>query len=285
MEALPYIRSFHGKTVVVKYGGAAMRVAALRETVAADIILMHYVGMRPVVVHGGGPEVTSLMARLGKEASFVDGLRVTDAESAELVEMVLVGKVNRELVTLLNRQGGRAVGLSGKDGNTILARRMVYVDREGVRRDLGHVGEVAGVDPSLLLTLTRTGYIPVLSPVAAGDHEETLNCNADAVAGEVAAALGAEKLVVLTDVEGIREEPGNPESVLSSLAVDRAERLIAAGTIRGGMIPKVRACARALSGGVNRAHIVDGRIPHALLLEVFTRKGIGTMVEAGEAGK
>ncbi|HEX6972497.1 MAG TPA: acetylglutamate kinase [Limnochordia bacterium] len=272
IEALPYIRTFFGKTFVIKYGGSAMGDPELKRAVMLDVILLKYVGLNPVLVHGGGPEIDHWMRRLGKEPSRINGLRVTDAETMEIVQMVLVGKVNQEIVSLLNRYGGKAIGLSGKDGNLIIAKKRVG------DVDLGHVGEIEKVNPQLIQVLSREGYIPVISSIGVGYDGESYNINADAVAGELAASLGADKLIMLTDVEGIYTDPTDEHSLISTLEVDRARRMIEAGQIAGGMIPKVEACVRAAEHGVPRTHIVDGRKLHSLLLEIFTDRGIGTMV-------
>jgi acetylglutamate kinase len=273
VEALPYLREWHGKTVVVKYGGAAMTDESLRHHVMQDVVLMHYVGINPILVHGGGPEVSEAMKKTGKEPVFVRGLRVTDAETMEIVEMVLAGKTNKGIVSLIQAQGGRAVGLSGKDGNLFVARKM---EVEGV--DLGFVGEVVRVNPNVIQTLVGGGYIPVICSVAVGEHGESYNINADHVAGRLAAELGAEKLILLTDVRGILEDVKNPASLLSRMNAEKARSLITEGKVDRGMIPKVEACLMALEGGVPRAHILDGREPHCLLTELFTDEGVGTMI-------
>ena len=281
VEALPYMQKFNGKTIVVKYGGNAMINPELKNSVIQDIVLMKYVGMRPVVVHGGGPEITALLKQLGKQSSFVSGLRVTDAETVEAAEMVLVGKINTEIVNLLNRHGGRAVGLNGKDADLIVAKKhfaTVYEGGEPKQVDIGYVGDVAAVQPGILDTLLENGYTPVIAPVGVGPDGGTYNINADYVAGEIAGALRAEKLLLLTDVPGIYEDYPRQETFVSTLTVDRAKTMIAAGSIDGGMIPKVEACLKALAGGCVKTHIIDGRQPHSLLLEVFTDKGIGTEV-------
>jgi acetylglutamate kinase len=275
MEALPYLRAFQGKTVVIKYGGAAMEQADLKEQFARDVLLLRLVGIPPVIVHGGGPQIGTLSRRLGKEPRFVGGMRVTDAETVEIVEMVLVGKINKEIVALINLHGGRAVGLSGKDGNLIRARRRLHRTPDGQLVDLGLVGEVDAVNPEAIRLLEENGFIPVIAPVGAGPGGETYNINADLVAGEIAAALAAEKLIHLTDVAGIKDEEGR---LVSTLTRGEAERLIAAGVIDGGMLPKVESSLRALEGGVHKAHIIDGRLPHAILLEIFTTRGIGTEI-------
>ncbi|MGQ9531380.1 MAG: acetylglutamate kinase [Desulfotomaculales bacterium] len=274
VEALPYIRRFHGRTIVLKYGGHAMLNEELKTAVLTDVVLMHYVGIRPVIVHGGGPEITSMLRRLGIPSRFVNGLRVTDRETVEVVEMVLVGRLNKEIVARINRLGGRAVGLSGKDANLLEARKLSSAQEP----DLGFVGEVAVVNPAVVKTLINEGYIPVVAPVGWGPDGETYNINADHVAGRLAAALGADKLLVLTDVPGILAQPDQPDSLLSTVRSGEIPALIAAGKIRGGMIPKVECCLAALEGGVGSAHIVDGRVPHAVLLELFADHGIGTMV-------
>ncbi|HSE95721.1 MAG TPA: acetylglutamate kinase [Methylomirabilota bacterium] len=275
MEALPYIRAFSGKTLVIKYGGSAMENPHLMEGFARDIILLKYVGMHPVVVHGGGPQIGALMKRLGKEPRFVGGMRVTDEETMEIVEMVLVGRINREIVGLINHHGGRAVGLSGKDGNLIRARRMTHRTAAGEEVDIGLVGEVETVNPEPIRLLEDHGYIPVIAPVGVGADGQTFNINADLVAGEVAAALRAEKLIHLTDVEGIRGPGGD---FISTLSEAEARRLVASGVIDGGMRPKVDSALRALAAGTAKAHILDGRIPHVILLELFTKEGIGTEI-------
>jgi acetylglutamate kinase len=273
IEALPHVRRWHGKTVVVKYGGAAMVDEALKHQVMQDLVLMHYVGINPILVHGGGPEVTEAMKRTGKEAVFVRGLRVTDAATMEIVEQVLAGSTNKGIVSLLHRHGGRAVGLSGKDGQLFVARKM---ESEGA--DLGFVGDVTQVNPHLLETLIAGGYIPVICSVAVGENGESYNINADHVAGKLAAELRAEKLLLLTDVRGILDDVADPDSLLSELPASRAAELIRIGRVDRGMIPKVEACLMALAGGVPRAHILDGRAPHSLLTELFTDQGIGTMI-------
>lgn len=272
-EALPYIQEFKGRTVVIKYGGAAMKDNNLKEGVIRDIVFLYSVGLRPVVVHGGGPEINSWLGKLGIEPQFKDGLRVTDAATMDVVEMVLVGRVNKELVALINRAGALAVGLCGKDGNLIKAR---HVGKEGI----GFVGEVSSVDTKLVKALVTSGYVPVISSVAADESGQAHNINADTVAGEVAAALDAEKLILLTDTPGILENYQDTATLLSQLDIQQARALINAGIVGGGMIPKVQCCVRSLAQGVRAAHIIDGRIPHALLLEIFTNEGIGSMIVA-----
>jgi len=275
IEALPYIRAFQGKTLVIKYGGAAMEQADLKEQFAKDVLLLRLVGIRPVIVHGGGPQIGALMKRLGKEPRFVGGMRVTDEETMEIVEMVLVGKINKEIVGLINLHGGRAVGLSGKDGSLIRAHKRLHRTADGTMADIGLVGEVDAVNPELIRLLEEDGFIPVIAPVGVGSGGETYNINADLVAGDVAAALGAEKLIHLTDVQGINGGDGRH---ISTLTKQEAERLIKAGVIDGGMLPKVESSLRALAGGAQKAHIIDGRVPHAILLEVLTVEGIGTEI-------
>lgn len=272
-EALPYIRQYHGRTIVIKYGGNAMVDEALKTSVLRDVVLLHYVGIRPILVHGGGPEVSEVMERLGKKPVFVEGLRITDAETVDIVEMVLSGKTNKNIVSIINRAGGKAVGLSGKDGNLIIAKK-IY--RQGI--DLGYVGEVTLVNPEIIHLLTNAGYIPVISSVGVSREGETLNINADLVAGELAAALSAAKLVLLTDVEGVLADVSDPSTLISTLTLNEAQAMIAEGRVDKGMIPKLQACLTAVSRGVERAHIIDGRKPNALLIEIFTDQGIGTMV-------
>jgi len=275
LEALPYIRAFQGKTLVIKYGGSAIEHAALKAPFAQDVLLLRLVGIRPVIVHGGGPQIGALMKRLGKEPRFVGGMRITDEETMEIVEMVLVGRINKEIVGLINHHGGRAVGLSGKDGNLIRAHKRMHRTPAGELADIGLVGEVEAVNPEPIRLLEDSGYIPVIAPVGVGSGGETYNINADLVAGDVAAALGAEKLIHLTDVQGINGEDGRH---VSTLTQREAERLIKAGVIDGGMLPKVESSLRALAGGAQKAHIIDGRVPHAILLEVLTTEGIGTEI-------
>lgn len=276
-EALPYIQKFANRTVVVKYGGAAMKESSLKEKVIRDIVFLSYIGFRPIVVHGGGPEINSWLDKLGIEPQFKDGLRVTDAATMEVVEMVLVGRVNKEIVSLINQAGGNAVGLCGKDGNLFQARP------EG-REGIGFVGEVSSVKIQLLESLVSGGYIPVVSSVGADDSGQAYNINADTVAGELAAALGAEKLILLTDTAGILRNYKDPSTLINKVDIQEARELIANGTVAGGMIPKVNCCVRSLAQGVRAAHIIDGRVPHALLLEVFTDAGIGSMIVASEFG-
>jgi acetylglutamate kinase len=271
-EALPYIREFSGKTVVIKYGGHAMEDPELAQLFAQDVVLMRLVGMNPVVVHGGGPQISDLMRRLGKEPEFIDGLRVTDAETVDIVRMALVGKVNREIVASVNRHGSYAVGLSGEDAGLITV---------GPRsEELGFVGDIRSIDPSILERLIREELIPVVATVGVDDSGQAYNVNADTVAGAVAEALRAEKLVYLTNVSGLYTDLADEGSLISHIGVDRLAALAEGGQLSEGMIPKARSCVDAVKSGVTRAHILDGRIPHALLLEFFTREGIGTMVVA-----
>jgi acetylglutamate kinase len=277
IEALPYIRSFYGKTFVIKYGGAAQTEEELKKAFAQDVVLLNFIGIRPVIVHGGGPKISSVMKKMGKEPVFVQGHRVTDEETMDIVEMVLGGLINKQIVSLINSQGGRAVGLSGKDGGLIRARkkRVSQGSAKGEEIDVGLVGEVTEISPHVLSSLEKEGFIPVISPVGVGPGGETLNINADDISAALSAALKAEKLIFLTDVEGIKDGRGK---VLPTLTRARAKRLAASRTIAGGMLPKVQAAVSALEGGVQKAHIIDGRVPHCLLLEIFTREGIGTEI-------
>ena len=269
-EALPYIREFSGKTVVIKYGGHAMENPALAELFAQDVVLMRLVGMNPVVVHGGGPQISDLMRRLGKEPEFVDGLRVTDAETVDIVQMALIGKINPEIVTALNQHGSYAVGLSGADAG------LITVDQRDAR--LGYVGDVRRINPAILERVLREELIPVVATVGVDDDGQAYNVNADTVAGAIAIALHAEKLVYLTDVAGVYEDFGDEGSLIAQTDAQGLDNLLESGKVGEGMIPKLRSCVEALRGGVHRAHVLDGRMPHALLLEFFTREGIGTMV-------
>ena len=271
-EALPYIREFTGRTVVVKYGGHAMDDPALADLFAQDVVLMRLVGMNPVVVHGGGPQISDLMRRLGKEPEFVDGLRVTDAESVDIVRMALVGKVNREIVAALNQHGSFAVGLSGEDAG------LIKVEMRDER--LGFVGDVSSIDPSIVHKLVNEELIPVIATVGVDELGQAYNINADTVAGAIAQAMQAEKLVYLTDVAGLYADHHDESTLISQTDIDGVAQMLANGQADGGMIPKLESCLHALRGGVRRAHILDGRIPHALLLEFFTREGIGTMIDA-----
>ncbi len=272
-EALPYMQKFAGRTVVVKYGGAAMKDSQLKDQVMRDIVFMSCVGIRPVVVHGGGPEINTWLGKLNIEPQFKNGLRVTDAATMDVVEMVLVGRLNKEIVSLINTAGGSAVGLCGKDGNMITARPCDDLD-------VGFVGEVALVNPSLIEALVSRRHIPVISSVAADETGQSYNINADTIAGEIAAALGAEKLVLMTDTPGLMKDFHDPDSLIHKLDIREARRLIDSGVVSGGMIPKLSCCVRSLAQGVRAAHIIDGRVPHSLLLETFTDSGIGTMLVA-----
>lgn len=277
MEALPYIRTFHNKTFVIKFGGNAIVASSLSHSFALDIIFLSYVGIRPVVVHGGGPQIGEFMNRLGKESKFVDGLRVTDKETIDVVEMVLVGKINKEIVSHINKNGGRAVGLSGKDGNLIMAKKLKIKDREDPSKtiDIGMVGEITSVNTHVIKTLDTDRFVPVIAPLGAGKDGETYNINADTAAGEISSALKAEKLILMTDVEGVKDKN---EELLSTLSETEAGELIESGSISGGMIPKVNCCCKALDNGVGKAHIIDGRVEHAVLLEIFTDVGVGTQI-------
>ncbi|WP_031516781.1 acetylglutamate kinase [Desulfofalx alkaliphila] len=285
VEALPYIKKFYGSTVVVKYGGHAMVNCQLKKAVIADLVLMKFVGINPVIVHGGGPEITSMLKKVGKESTFVGGLRVTDEETMEIVEMVLVGKLNKEIVALANSLGGKAVGLSGKDAGLIQATKKMGIVRHPdgniESRDIGYVGQVSKINPAIIHTLIREGYIPVISPVGVGEGGESYNINADTVAGKLAEELKANKMMILTDVEGILRHKEDPQSLISVIKTSEIDDLIEGGIIAGGMIPKVECCVSAINNGVKSTHILDGRVPHSLLLEVFTDKGIGTMVVPG----
>ncbi|MFQ5692417.1 MAG: acetylglutamate kinase [Nitrospinota bacterium] len=278
VQALPYIRRFHGKTVVVKYGGAAMEKAELRESFAEDVTLLSYIGIRTIIVHGGGPQIGEVLKRQGKETRFVMGLRVTDPETMDIVSMVLGGKVNKDIVGWINGHGGRAVGLSGVDAGTLQARKLHIEPPEGWEGDppdLGRVGEVHEVRPELMELLAANGFIPVVAPMGVGEDGRPYNINADTAAGHIAGALRAEKLVYLTDVPGIQDEGGG---LLTSLDRAEVQAMQSRGDISGGMLPKVDACLRALESGVRKAHVIDGRVPHSILLEVFTDRGIGTEI-------
>lgn len=279
MEALPYIRRFSGKTIVIKYGGHAMADEALKKSFALDVILLRYIGINPVIVHGGGPQINETLKRYGIVSEFVKGMRVTDAATMGVVEMVLTGQVNKEVVGYINQHGGRAVGLSGKDGGLLLCKKLlqeVKKDDGTIEKvDIGFVGDITDVDSTILVTLETGGFIPVIAPVGVGAGGESYNINADLVAGKVAAALKAEKLILLTDVPGVKDQEGH---LLSSIALAEVPELIDNGTITGGMIPKVTCCTDALTAGVHKSHIVDGRVEHAILLEIFTNIGIGTEI-------
>ncbi|MBQ1998422.1 MAG: acetylglutamate kinase [Spirochaetales bacterium] len=284
IESLPYIKTFHSKTFVIKYGGAAMIDNNLKEDIIKDFILLRYIGINVVVVHGGGPEITSFLQKVGKETTFVNGLRVTDKETMDAVQMSLVGKTNQDIVSMINHFGGKAVGLSGADSNIIQARKKMMetiLDPETKQEkkvDLGFVGDIERIDSSLVNLLNQNGYIPVIAPIGVGIDGEHYNINADEVASEIAVSLKADKLIMVTDVDGIYENPTNPATKIESLTIHRAKQMIEKGEISGGMIPKVRACINGISNGVKRTHIVDGRQKHSILLEIFTDHGIGTMV-------
>lgn len=281
IEALPYIQRFKGKTVVVKFGGNAMVDEALKNSFARDIVLMKLVGLNPIVIHGGGPQIGLLLGKLGKTSSFVDGMRVTDSETMDVVEMVLGGLVNKDIVNLINRNGGKAVGLTGKDGDFIRAKKLCVESRDkpDIQQpeiiDLGHVGEVSSIDPAVVNMLACSDFIPVIAPIGVGDDGQSYNINADLVAGKVAEILKAEKLILLTNTPGILDKQGN---LLTGLTLKDIDDLIADGTISGGMIPKTRCATDAIKGGVSRVHIIDGRVEHAVLLELFTDQGVGTLL-------
>ena len=280
IESLPYIRKFSGKTFVIKYGGAAMVDEKLKDAFAQDIVLLNFIGIKPVIVHGGGPKINKIMEKMGKKPTFIQGQRFTDEETIDIVEMVLGGLINKQIVSLINSHGGCAIGMSGKDANLIKAKRKVIKKlspETGVPEiiDLGLVGEVEKVNPKILESIDASGFIPVIAPISSGQKSRTLNINADYVAGAVASALKAEKLILLTDVEGIKDKKNK---LISSLSTKKIKSLTTNGTISGGMLPKVQACQNAINDNVKKTHIIDGRIPHALLLEIFTEKGVGTEI-------
>jgi len=280
IEALPYIRHFHGKTIVIKYGGNAMVDEVLKKSFARDIVLMKLVGINPVIVHGGGPQISKLLEQIGKESEFIDGMRVTDRETMDIVEMVLGGLVNKEIVNLINSQGGKAVGLSGKDGGMIQAEKLTIKKDDPEARvpeiiDIGHVGRVKYIDPGLVRTLDTKNFIPVVAPIGVGEDGHTYNINADSVAGALAATLQAEKLILLTNTPGVLNQH---EELVTGLSADEISDLISKGVIKGGMLPKVECALEALAGGVHTAQIIDGRIEHAVLLEIFTDSGVGTLI-------
>lgn len=275
VEAMPYFKHFNGKTFVIKYGGSIMRDELLKRKLIEDITLLKLVGINPVIVHGGGPAINEMLRRLNVESKFVNGLRVTDRETMEVVEMVLGGSINKEIVDMINQQRGRAVGISGKDGGLIKARKKRFADSD---IDLGFVGEVESIDPAIVENLIANDYIPVIAPIGSDEEGNTYNINADTVAGKLAIALKAEKLIYLTDVDGIRLDPDDEQSRASVLSISEIKELIDAGRIKGGMLPKVESCMEAVSKGVVRTHILSGLIPHPLLLEIFTDQGIGTMI-------
>jgi acetylglutamate kinase len=280
-EALPYIRRFHGKTFVIKYGGHAMIDDKLRDGFARDVALMKFVGINPVVVHGGGPQIDQMLAAMGVVSERIDGLRVTDDKTMEVVEMVLGGRLNQEIVSLICQHGGRAIGLSGKDDSFMHARKVAEMrTKKGAMVDPGRVGDVDRVNPDILLKLMAGGFIPVIAPVAVDDHGASLNVNADTVAGKIAATLKAEKLVLMTDIEGVRD---GDKKLIPSLSAAQMARLRAEGVIDGGMIPKVQCALDAVAAGVGKAHVIDGRLPHAMLLEIFTDRGIGTEIVGEDA--
>jgi acetylglutamate kinase len=280
IEALPYIRRFYNKTVVIKYGGSTMEEEGLKRSFALDVVLLKYIGLNPVVVHGGGPQIGEMLTRLGKKSEFVEGMRVTDKETMDVVEMVLVGKVNKEIVALINQQGGKAVGLSGKDGRLILAKKLKLTRSAGKDKDpeiidIGMVGEVKAIHPGVIESLEKDNFIPVIAPVGVGEEGETYNINADLVAGKIASALKAEKLILLTDVEGVMDEK---KRLIPTLDAKQAKELISQKVISSGMIPKVNCCLDALKDGVSKTHIINGTVEHAILLEIFTDVGIGTQI-------
>ena len=278
-EALPYIRRFHGKTVVIKYGGNAMTDDHLKQSFARDIILLRLVGILPVVVHGGGPQIESLLSKVGKKGEFIQGMRVTDNETMDIVEMVLAGQVNKEIVELINHAGGKAVGLTGQDGGLIRARKMmVKADPDSQEvLDLGHVGEIESVDPAIIHSLLASGFVPVIAPIGSGREGETYNINADLVAGQIAEILKAEKLILMTNTPGVLDNNGR---LLTGLSAREIDALFADGTISGGMLPKISSALEAARSGVHSVHIVDGRVPHCLLLEILTNEGVGTMIRS-----
>jgi acetylglutamate kinase len=274
VEALPYIRQWAGSTMVIKYGGAAMVSEEHKRSVAQDLVLLQHVGVRPVVVHGGGPRITQLMNQLGKEPIFVDGQRVTDAETMEIVQMVLVGLIGQDLVTHVYQAGGRAVTVSGKDGNTLVARKKSHATA-----DLGYVGEIVEINTELIRTLSESGYLVVVSTIGMGEDGCAYNINADTAAGEIASALRAEKLIVLTDVPGLLRDPNDESTLITTLKLSDAQLMLDSGQVSGGMRPKMEACVRAVSQGVPKAHLLDGRLHHAIIMELFTDRGVGTMIE------
>jgi acetylglutamate kinase len=286
IEALPYIREFYDSIMVIKMGGHAIVDPVIMDTIVQDIVLLKFVGIRPVIVHGGGPEITEKMERMGKKPEFVAGLRVTDDETLEIARMVLVGNVNSKIVSLISKHGGKGVGLAGSDGRLIMARKMApqRIEIEGIEKetDLGWVGETEVINPEIVTILADKGYIPVISPIATDDKGNDLNVNADTVAGDIASALQAKKMISLTDVPGILSNPKDRETRISRIAYGEIERLICDNVISGGMIPKVKSSAAAIEGGVGQVHIIDGGMPHSLLLELFTYEGIGTMIYRGE---
>lgn len=286
IEALPYIKKFHKKKILIKYGGHAMVDEKAMDSTARDTVLLKYVGMEPIVVHGGGPEISRAMSKIGKEPKFIEGLRITDRETMDIVKMVLVGKINTEIVSRIGWHGGNGVGISGKDSKLIEAVKKapheVINSETGEKRmvDLGLVGEIKSINPDIVNVLTSNDYIPIISPIGVADNGETLNLNADTVAGDMASEMDAEKLVILTDVPGILADPNDPESLIRKIKIDEIEELIKDGTITEGMLPKTMTCIKAIEDGVSSAHIIDGRVKHSVLLEIFTKKGIGTMIKS-----
>ncbi len=278
-EALPYIRRFHGKTVVVKYGGNAMTDERLKQSFARDVVLLKLVGINPVIVHGGGPQIDDLLRRVGKQGQFIQGMRVTDSETMDLVEMVLGGLVNKEIVNLVNQAGGRAIGLSGKDGAFIRARKLLLPDaqRQGEMVDIGQVGEVASIDPEIVSLIESRDFIPVIAPIGVGPEGESYNINSDLVAGKLAEVLRAEKLILLTNTPGVLDRDGK---LLTGLTPKRVDELVADGTLSGGMLPKIASALDAARSGVRSVHVIDGRVEHALLLEIFTDEGVGTLIRS-----
>jgi len=276
-EALPYIKRFHGKTIVVKYGGNAMTDPALQQSFAHDVVLLKLVGMNPVVVHGGGPQIEALLARIGKKGEFVQGMRVTDAETMDVVEMVLGGAVNKDIVTLINQAGGKAVGLTGQDGAFIRAKKMMLADKDRPEQllDIGQVGEIASIDPQVISVLEAGGFIPVVAPIGVGENGESFNINADLVAGKLAEILKAEKLILLTNTPGVLDKDGK---LITGLSAKQVDGLFAEGTLSGGMLPKISSALDAAKSGVRSVHIIDGRVEHALLLEILTDQGVGTLI-------
>ena len=286
-EALPYIQKFSGKLIVVKYGGNAMVDEKLKNSFARDIVLMKTVGMHPVVVHGGGPQIGKLLEKVGKESQFIEGMRVTDTETMDVVEMVLGGLVNKEIVNLINQHNGSAVGLTGKDGDLIRAKKLIVENKSPALKspeiiDLGHVGEVESIDTSIVEMLVKSNFIPVIAPIGVGENGQSYNINADLVAGKMAEALQAEKLMLLTNTAGLLDDNGD---VLTGLTANQVDDLIASGTIHGGMLPKIRSALDAVHSGVVSSHIVDGRVAHAVLLEIFTDQGVGTLIHGRRGGK
>ena len=278
-EALPYIQRFHGKTIVIKYGGNAMIEENLKEGFARDVVLLKLVGMNPVIVHGGGPQINDMLKRVGKQGEFIQGMRVTDSETMDVVEMVLGGLVNKDIVNLINRHGGLAVGLTGKDGSFIRAKKMLMQDKERVGEwiDIGQVGEIESINPDLIALLETRDFIPVIAPIGVGKNGESYNINADMVAGKLASVLRAEKLILLTNTPGVLDKNGN---LLTGLTAQRVDELFADGTISGGMMPKIDSALEAVKSGVKSCHIIDGRVEHGLLLEVLTDEGVGTLIKA-----